>query len=424
MMLTLERKSMISFNVTVERKTKKRISPEKLKDQLTFIGKSATRNQTSGFDYQIPGKLRREVERGEGENREIHYTAVITITKDRYNDEAAVRRRFGKTRDVIAKAANRKGWTLVGEEALVAGDNGELIPVNGAGEPTGDPAPALYVPQEKRIEPTTMRISPYASGDDLPPLTEDVLEAYFSRIYDREAHIRIIYDNLRTAVRTNFKTRHHILLKGKPACAKSELYLAFIDWLGDDFIESVDASTMTKAGLERMLLDKASSGTLKPILVLEEIEKCAPENISCLIQVMDARGKIQRVNANTVRDGETSQRAPLIVWSTCNDEKGLQSFHDGAIWSRFGNKLHCQRPDRTLMTRILNREIQEINGNPDWVDVAIKFCFDELQNLPQFKEEFDDPRFARALLAGGDRLLDDGPEGYLADFRKATGLTH
>jgi len=403
---------MLQFSVTVERKVKKRISPERLQEQLCFIGESVKRNQAANFKFHIPARLRREVEYGDGEDRIIHYTAVIVVTKDRYHDAEAVRRRFERTKMVMAKAANRKGWILVGEEALVPGING-FISVNGAGEPTGDPVPTLYKP----------KASPYISGEmELPPLTNEVLEKYFHRIYDREAHIRIMYDNLCTAVRTKFKTRHHILLKGKPACAKTELFLAFIDWLGDDLIEQIDASTMTKAGFERLLLDKAKDGTLKPILALEEIEKCADENVACLIQLMDARGKIQRVNAHTVRDGETSADCRIMVWGTCNDEGSLRRFHDGAIWSRFSNKLTCERPDRTLMERILYREVQEIHGKEEWVPVVLDFCYEELKGFSQFAEDYDDPRFARALLSGGDRLLDDGPTGYLADFRKVCGI--
>lgn len=404
----------LKFHLTIERRTKKKLNDDALREQLQFIGDAVKRNASNNFDYRIPGRLRREIERGVGDNRELHYTAVIEVTKDRYNDEDSVRRRFEATKSVVAKAANRKGWTLIGTEALIPGDApNEYVVVNGAGEPTGDPAPAIIVPETKIALP-----SPYLLGEELPPLTDEVLATYFHRIYDREAHIRIIYDNLKVAVKTKFKVRHHILLKGKPACAKTELFLAFIDWLGDDLIESIDASTMTKAGLERMLLEKSEDGTLKPILVMEEIEKCADENVACLIQVMDARGRIQRVNANTVRDGNGVGDCKIVVWGTCNDSDGLKKFHDGAIWSRFGNKLDCLRPDRALMEKILHREITEIEGKDEWVDVVLNFCYDELGKNPRFKDEFDDPRFARALLVGGDRLLDDSPSGFLADFRK------
>ena len=134
---------------------------------------------------------------------------------------------------------------------------------------------------------------------------------------------------------------------------------------------------------------------------------------------MDARGRIQRVNA---RDGNVYGDAKIIIWGTCNDDDELKNAHKGAIWSRFSQKLECKRPDRALMNRILNREVEEIGGNPLWVDPILKFCFDELAGLAKFKMDYNDPRFVRSLLAGGDRILDTSPMGALADFRKANGI--
>lgn len=580
----------MKFSITVEKKLQKKLSPEQLGDQLRFIANSAKRSASAKWSVSIPGKLIRELEIVEAGLRKIQYTAVITISKTRYKDEDAVRRRFDKTKLVMAKAANRQGWTFIGDEALVPNGT-EYVVVNGAGEAIGDPAPRVNTAVSVLPKP-----SRYSTGEMLPPLTDDVMKTYFHRIYDREAHIRIVYDNIRVAVRTGFKTRHHILLKGPPACisgdamvevnragksfklklsslyrrfngiaegehgnarwgkdisteiramdadgclrlykvagvldsgmketvavttednkvvratldhrfytrngwkhlceikvgdevavdggpaiasgkkhgiednthrhfvakckfvrivsiedkqvehvydvqldsephnflangfvvhncAKTELFLAFIDWLGDDFIEAIDGGTMTKAGLERLLLQKSQDGTLKPILLLEEIEKCHPDNVSCLIQVMDARGKIQRVNANTVRDGNGSAACPIIVWGTCNDDEELKKAHKGAIWSRFSSKMDCQRPDRELMTRILLREVSELDGDDAWVDPVIKFCFDELAKIPRFKDDYDDPRVARAMLVGGERILDGT---YFNDFRKTNKIS-
>ena len=425
MTMVAEGKRVLKFPVTVERVTRKALNKEKLKDQLTFIASAATRNRAANWQTSIPAKLINIVETGEGEDREVKYSAVIYIVKERYKDEEAVRKRFTRVLEVVTRAANRVKWKVISDEPLRVTPNGHEV-INGAGEPTGDPAPRLLAASAngQLVFPGGKKLLMAHVPDDLdlPPLTDEVMQKYFGRIYDREAHIRIIYDNLKTAVKTDFKVRHHILLKGPPACAKTELFLAFIDWLGDDLIEAIDASTMTKAGLERMLLEKAQNDELKPILVFEEIEKCHPDNLSCLIQVMDARGKIQRLNANTVRDGNGTADCKIIVWATCNDEAELMKFHSGAIHSRFGIQPECERPDRTLMERILRREVGEISGKDEWVPPVLEFCYDELSKLPKFKDKFNDPRFARSLLAGGDRLLDLGPKGFFADFRKVTKI--
>lgn len=410
---------MLKFPFTVTRTTKNRLNPEKLKEQLTAIGDAALRNRVANWGTEIPRRLINVVESGEGEDRRVKYTAVIYVVKQRYNDEQAVRKRLPLLTKVLERAARRQKWQLISDEALKATKDGYEV-VNGAGESTGDPAPRLL---ESLPENDKRLVASIPDDFVLPELTDEVLQTHFGRIFNREPHIRIIYDNLKTAVKTRFKTRHHILLKGPPACAKTELFLAFIDWLGDDLIEPVDASTMTKAGLERLLLEKAHAGELKPILLFEEIEKCHPENLSCLIQVMDARGKIQRVNANTVRDGNGIADCPIIVWATCNDEMELMKFHSGAIHSRFGTQPECERPDRELMERILRRELTEIQGNEAWIEPVLKFCYEELSKVPKFKDKYNDPRLARSLLAGGDRILDTGPKGFFNDFRKVTKMT-
>lgn len=404
---------MKKYDVTVVRSLKRKIGSNDLKEQLQTLRDRISRHWDA---VSILPRLIKEVETGTGPNRRLHYSAVITLKKDRYRDENAVQRGFDHTLNILNRSARRLKWRVASDEALAVQPDEELAVVNGAGDVMDDPAPRLLNNKKPAPKPSI-----YMTGEALPPLTDDVFNTYFKRIYDREAHIRIIYDHLCLAVKTNFKVRHHTLLKGKPACAKSELFLAFIDWLGDDFIESIDASTMTKAGLEHHLMKHAEMGTLKPILIMEEIEKTDDANVSCLIQVMDARGKIQRTNANTVREGLGALDCKPIIWGTCNDEDALEKFHKGAIWSRFGNKLECVRPDRTLMERILKREVEEIGGKDEWIDPVLKFCFEELVGT-KLKGQHDDPRFVRSFLAGGDRLLDDGPKGFLADFRKVNGL--
>lgn len=406
-MLTLERKKVFTF--TFERQTTNRLNGDSLKKQILAIARVTKRNQQNMWEFRIPQSQRTEVAIDNGDLR-WRYTFVMTIRKPGSRKASALERQLERVKARLAAAARKQKWKMVSDEPLVAhGLNGYQV-LNAAGEPTGDTAPAFQIEAVKR--PPVWLL-----GKPLPALTEEVFRTYFGRIYDREAHIRIIYDQLSVGVRTKFKTRHHMLLKGDPGCAKSELYECFVDWLGDDLFEQVDACTMTKAGLELLLMNRAKFGTLKPILILEEIEKCNDANVACLIQVMDSRGKIQRVNANTVREDVTSYKCDILIWGTCNNEASLQKFHDGAIWSRFSTKLDSERPDPALMRKILLREVGDIDGKEEWIEPVITFCYNELRGHPKYSKDFDDPRFARALLAGGDRLLDGS---YFADFRHSS----
>jgi hypothetical protein len=42
--------------------------------------------------------------------------------------------------------------------------------------------------------------------------------------------------------------------------------------------------------------------------------------------------------------------------------------------------------------------------------------WDRLRLLGEYKRDYNDPRLGRALLAGGDRILDKGSDGFFADF--------
>lgn len=405
-MLVLERQKMYSF--TFERMTVNRLNEDSLKKQILSIARVCKRNQQNEWDFKIPRNMRTEVAINNGDLR-WRYTFVIKISKPGSRKASTLEKQLERITVRLEAAAKKQKWKKVADEALVADGLNSYQVLNNAGEMVGDTAPAFQVKVEEVQKP-----SRWFLGCDLPELNDAVLNTYFHRLYDREAHIRILYDQLKVAVKTGFKTRHHMLLKGDPGCAKSELFKCFIAWLGGDLFEEVDASTMTKAGLELLLMNRAKSGTLKPILVMEEIEKCHDANVACLIQVMDARGKIQRVNANTVKGEETAYKCEIVLWGTCNNEETLQKFHDGAIWSRFSTKLDCERPDEVLMRKILKREIGDIDGKEEWIEPVITFCYNELQDNPQFKRDFNDPRFARAMLAGGDRLLDGS---YFRDIR-------
>lgn len=199
--------------------------------------------------------------------------------------------------------------------------------------------------------------------------------------------------------------RSHVLLKGKPAGCKTRLFERFKAWYEKDSkaerVLFVDAHVMTEAGLENYLLDRAESGSLPEIIVLEEIEKQPPDNLLSLISVMGS-GYISKMNA---RIGHRRELANVLVWATCNDEGIIRKFRAGVLWSRFVHKFHCTRPSQELMRRILLDQVSKMNGNPEWVDKAIEFAYGLYPKLNHGRP-MDDPREIKGLLDGRDRLLD------------------
>ena len=244
-------------------------------------------------------------------------------------------------------------------------------------------------------------------------LTPELLNETFRGIYSREAHIRVIHDAVVNAVQTKFEERDHVLLYGPPAVCKSMLFKRFKKFYenGEDIerVAMINSVTLSKAGLETWILDRAKDKILPEILCFDEIEKFNMDNLQCLLQLMDDQGVISRTNAKI---GRQTADAKVLIWATCNDEVKLREFNSGSLWSRFTKRLGCGRPTRDEMSMILTEQIKNRiengeNAKIEWVSAAINYAFDKMKT--------NDPREIKGLLSGRDRLLDSS---YFKDLEK------
>jgi hypothetical protein len=264
----------------------------------------------------------------------------------------------------------------------------------------------------------------------VPPLTDEVMATYFGGVYERDEHIRIIHDAVtnHVATLTAWKqndsvevARSHVLLKGKPAGCKTTLFERLKRWYeeaspGAERVTFCDMQTATRAGVENYLLEKAELGELADIVVFEEIEKLQPlDNLLPLVSLMGS-GYVAKLNA---RVGHRRELANVLVWATCNDEKAVRRWRNGAIWSRFAHKLHCPRPSKNLMRRILLDTVERVGGDPEWAERAMEFAYETLPAVA--RHALEDPREIKALLDGRDRLLDGSYQRDLLKIIQAEG---
>ncbi len=240
-----------------------------------------------------------------------------------------------------------------------------------------------------------------ATAEAVPvALAVSPLATFRNPLVGLDAQTRVIYHSL-----ASLPDRYHLLLTGPTATGKTSLVKALLAWIGPRHAWQVDASTLTKAGLETELLAKAKRGRLPPILYIEECEKGKSNDLACLLQVLDSRGRIQRTNAH---QGDTSAVATPLLIMTCNDTKRLRRRAEGeAIWSRTAVKVVFHRPDARQMMAILMSH----SNNKTHCAYAVSLMYGVLRSWATL--EHDDPRLGLWLLSYGDRLLDGTAEADL-----------
>src|SRR6266550_88487 len=178
----------------------------------------------------------------------------------------------------------------------------------------------------------------------------DNWQSYFSHLFEREKHVNILYSTLKIAIDSNWKYRFHVLLYGPPGCGKSDICLSLKEMLGHDSVLEFDATTTTAAGAIREMNTRP---TLPRILLVEEIEKADKDSLRWLIGLLDIHGEINKVTYNE----HIRKDAKMLCIATVNDIDMFRAVLYGSLSSRFPHQLYCPRPERSLLGKILEREI-------------------------------------------------------------------
>lgn len=233
--------------------------------------------------------------------------------------------------------------------------------------------------------------------------TDEEIEAHpaFQGIYGRTSHIRVIASSMKSFKESNGARRNHIVMHGLPACAKSRIMRGFMEMLGGtnagSFI-AINADSTTKAGIETMFLNRLKQTGIPPFVFVEELEKTIEAVLTIWLGMLDDRREIRKINYRQQDVVKTN----ILCVSTVNDKiafdrmMGGRPGKPGALSSRFVKQLYVPRPDKDIMRRILQRDIEINGGNQAWVDAAIELS-EEIKT--------NDPRMILGFLDGQDRLL-------------------
>jgi hypothetical protein len=232
------------WTLMLERKALIKLNPQKVRKALAAIAGAAERNERRGFAAEVIDVADSEEVTEDG-TRKACYRARLRLEENKARTAARAQARYEKVLTIVTRRAERLGWRVVSQEGSAQ------LPEGGSSAPDSTPRPPFQLP-------------------DLTP------EA-FQGIYERDAHIRLIHDAMQTYVSTEGRKASHVLLYGEPAAAKTSLlqrFKAFYEQGGEvERVVFIDAQTMTRAGLEDWLLDRAERSDLPEVLVVEELEK-------------------------------------------------------------------------------------------------------------------------------------------------------
>jgi len=297
----------------------------------------------------------------------IRRTGRTIAQKDVFHSKIAYMLRIGQA------AANASSWSFP------ASDDMNLPAVTKVEEAEAKEESDLeVVPEEKTYSSAALSVD---RGE------------FFSHIYERDAQIEVIHSAVTAFVESEFANRFHCVLYGEPACGKTEILRSFTKMLGSNFVLELDATSTTKAGAERILLESAN---LPPVLVCEEIEKTDENSLRWLLGILDHRGEVRKVTHGA---GLRHRNVKMLCLATVNDMGLFKKAMDGALASRFSHKVWCPRPSKDVLGKILLREVLKLKGGDvAWIAPAVDWCVDV--------EGTNDPRrVVTVCLSGKERLL-------------------
>lgn len=238
----------------------------------------------------------------------------------------------------------------------------------------------------------------------------------FCDLYDIGPQIRTVLSAVQRAVDTGGRSRNHSVLFGEPGCGKTSTLQAVEKLFGAGSVLKLDATSSTKAGIEKLFFNDLDK--YPRLVFLEEAEKAPEDGLKLWLGALDERGELRKVNFR-----QTQVRSvEILFFCTANNKKAFDAMmasgtkkdngdpEPGALSSRCVNEIYFPRPNESTLRKILDKEIDTKGGDKAWVTP----CLELAKEL-----NVADPRKVKAFLTGGKRLLDGS---FQADQRAIRGI--
>jgi hypothetical protein len=224
-------------------------------------------------------------------------------------------------------------------------------------------APASPVPQKVRstYKAEIPRITLPLSDINLDPT------GYFDDMIDRENQLSRTLRAARTAIESGFRITNHLLYYGAPSSGKTSFKDRFVRMVGDEYVYEIDATTSTQAGI---IDDLQTRGEIKFIL-LSEFDKLKGngDEFKWLLSGMDEKKKIRKLTAN----GPIEIKTEALFIADCNNLGRIERLMDGALYSRFVNKVYFPSISDDDIRIALQRYNRMVHGNDEWIPHVIDY---------------------------------------------------
>jgi energy-coupling factor transporter ATP-binding protein EcfA2 len=192
-------------------------------------------------------------------------------------------------------------------------------------------------------------------------------ESHISHLIGLDEKWEAIRGAIEAGLVSDWEDRQNVALIGPPGCGKSDMLRSLKRALGEDAVLEFDATSMTTAGVIKLLEERT---VLPRCVFIEEIEKSPKDATNFMLALADLRAEIRKT---THRDN-IQRDINVLVICTVNGKKLFFERASGALASRFTNKLYFKRPDREMLKRILEREVVKIKGDLNWIDPVLDWC--------------------------------------------------
>lgn len=361
----------MKHQLILEKRSLRHLDNGVMKEQLTGIAARAIAGNR-GKVWQLKNRIQVPEARINGEGF-VYRTSLTFERVGRKASEDIVDRQWGIIQQMAEGAGRSKGWNIPADHETPTHESKTTTET----EPTVQQKPKAFTPVKINTD----------AGQ------------HFAHLYERDSQIALVMSAIQAYVNSNYEDRFHAILYGPPSCGKTEILRSVARMLGEESVLVFDATSTTKAGAERTLLETAE---IPPVLIVEEIEKTDEHSLRWLLGVLDHRAELRKITHRSTK----SRSVKLLCLATANDIELFRKVMEGSLASRFSHHIYSGRPSREVLKKILLREIERSKGDVAWIDPALDWCLNE--------EGTNDPRrIITICLCGREKLLDGSYQKHL-----------